>query len=181
MIDKQIIIDDLKEMIYKLQIECAEKTDNILALGEQLKHKEQECEGFKELYNYYAFDRRKPENITELKICINGVNEELIRLQQENEELTTKCSQLEESFKETADGLLKIQYALADHCNKYSKTLAEIKPILEFYANSKIGEEQPDRTYKIMLSGGYIMVYDPKPAREALRKINEVEDVNNDK
>ena len=37
MTDKQIIIDDLKEMIYKLQIECAEKTDNILALGDQLK------------------------------------------------------------------------------------------------------------------------------------------------
>ena len=58
---------------------------------------------------------------------------------------------------------------------KAIKTLAEIKPILEFYANSKMGEEQPDRTYKIMLSSGYIMVYDPKPAREALRKINEVE------
>ena len=51
--------------------------------------------------------------------------------EQECEELTSKCSQLEESFKETADGLLKIQYDLADHCNKYSKTLAEIKEIAE--------------------------------------------------
>ena len=42
--NEQIIIDDLKEMIYKLQIECAEKTDNILALGEKLHSKEQECE-----------------------------------------------------------------------------------------------------------------------------------------
>ena len=58
---------------------------------------------------------------------------------------------------------------------KLRKTLAEIKPILEFYANSKMGEEQPDRTYKIMLSNGYIMTYDPKPAREALSKINEVD------
>jgi hypothetical protein len=58
---------------------------------------------------------------------------------------------------------------------KYKKALKEIKPILKFYANSKMGEEQPDRTYKIMLSGGYVMAYDPKPAREALRKINEVE------
>lgn len=56
-------------------------------LFKKLEAKEQECEELKELYNYYAFDRRKPENITELKICINSVNEELIRLQQENEEL----------------------------------------------------------------------------------------------
>ena len=37
-------------------------------------------------------------------------------------------------------------------------------------------EEQPDRTYKIILNGGYITVYDPKPARQALQKISEVED-----
>lgn len=65
---------------------------------------------------------------------------------------------------------------LTSKCSQLKQTLEEIKPILEFYANSKMGEEQPDRTYKIMLSGGYIMIYDPKPAREALRKINEVED-----
>ena len=62
--------------------------------------------------------------------------------------------------------------------DKLKQTLAEIKPILEFYANSKMGEEQPDRTYKIMLSGGYIMAYDPKPARQALQKISEVIDEN---
>ena len=58
---------------------------------------------------------------------------------------------------------------------KYKQALAEIKPILEFYANSKMGEEQPDRTYKIMLSDGYVMTYDPKPAIQALQKINECE------
>lgn len=61
---------------------------------------------------------------------------------------------------------------------KYKKALKEIKPILEFYAYSKMGEEQPDGTYKIMLSNGYIMVYDPRPVREALRKINECEGDN---
>ncbi len=58
---------------------------------------------------------------------------------------------------------------------KYKQTLTEIKPILEFYANSKMGEEQPDGTYKVMLSRGYVMVYDPKPARQGLQKISECE------
>ena len=58
---------------------------------------------------------------------------------------------------------------------KYKQALDEIKPILEFYANSNMGEEQPDKTYHIMLNGSYIMVYDPKPARQALQKISEVE------
>lgn len=61
---------------------------------------------------------------------------------------------------------------------KQKQTLAEIKPILEFYANSNMGEEQPDKTYHIMLNGSYIMVYDPKPARQALQKISEVKNEN---
>lgn len=60
--------------------------------------------------------------------------------------------------------------------DQLKQTLTEIKPILEFYANSKIGEEQQDKTYKIMLSGGCITVYNPKPARQALQKISEVVD-----
>ena len=34
-----------------------------------------------------------------------------------------------EKLKEAIDGLLKIQYQLADSCNKYVQTLAEIKDI----------------------------------------------------
>ena len=67
----------------------------------------------------------------ENKCKYKTVYKQLKRKEQECEELTSKCSQLEESFKETADRLLKIQYDLADHCNKYSKTLAEIKEIVE--------------------------------------------------
>ena len=47
MTDKQIIIDDQKETIHRLQQECTEKTDTIIALGEQLQAKEQECEKLK--------------------------------------------------------------------------------------------------------------------------------------
>ena len=58
---------------------------------------------------------------------------------------------------------------------KLSKTLAEIKPILEFYANSNMGEEQSDGTYNILSNGICITIYDPKPARQALQKISQVQ------
>ena len=47
MTDKQIIIDDQKKTIHRLQDECTEKTNAIIALGEQLEAKEQECEELK--------------------------------------------------------------------------------------------------------------------------------------
>jgi hypothetical protein len=73
----------------------------------------------------------------------------------------------------------KQNYQLLQEYDKLKTALAEIKPILELYANSKIGEEQPDGTYK--LSGGIwdsfgfcTTTYDPRPAREGLIKISEV-------
>lgn len=65
---------------------------------------------------------------------------------------------------------------------KYKECLTEIKPILELYANSKIGEEQLDGTYKLSGSiwdsfGFCTTTYDPRPAREGLKKISEVGNV----
>ena len=54
MTDKQIIIDDQKETIHRLQQECTEKTNAIIALGERLKAKEQECEELKEKIKKYS-------------------------------------------------------------------------------------------------------------------------------
>ena len=48
MTDKQIIIDDQTKTIHRLQQECTEKTNIIIALGNKLKAKEQECEELKE-------------------------------------------------------------------------------------------------------------------------------------
>ena len=45
MTDKQIIIDDQTKTIHRLQGECTEKTNAIIALGDKLQAKEQECEG----------------------------------------------------------------------------------------------------------------------------------------
>ena len=63
---------------------------------------------------------------------------------------------------------------------KLEQTLTEIEPVLELYANSKIGEEQLDGTYKVIVEclsgpkGAYTVHYDPKPAKQALQKIRKV-------
>ena len=69
---------------------------------------------------------------------------------------------------------------LKEKNEKLEQTLAEIEPVLELYANSKIGEEQPDGTYKVIVeclsvpNGAYTVHYDPKPAKQALQKIRRV-------
>lgn len=69
---------------------------------------------------------------------------------------------------------------LKEKNEKLEQTLAEIEPVLELYANSKIGEEQLDGTYKVIVEclsvpkGAYILYYDPKPAKQALQKIRKV-------
>ena len=87
-----------------------------------------------------------------------------------------------ERLKKEKQGLIKdweekknLAYEIACKNDQLKQTLKEIKPILEFYANSKIGEQQEDGSYKILLNGDYIAIYDSKPARQALQKISEVE------
>ena len=46
-----------------------------------------------------------------------------------------------EELKEAIDGLLKIQYQLADSCNKYVQTLTEIKEIADRIVNDYDGNQ----------------------------------------
>lgn len=64
-------------------------------------------------------------------------------------------------------------------CEKYKQTLAGVKPILEIYANTKVGEEQLDGTSQVVIEdsgvlGSICLKFDPNPARQALQKTNEV-------
>lgn len=43
--------------------------------------------------------------------------------------LKKKNEQLKKEFKDTTDGLFKIQYALADSCKKYEQALQEVREI----------------------------------------------------
>ena len=69
---------------------------------------------------------------------------------------------------------------LKEKNEKLEQTLTEIEPVLELYANSKIGEEQLAGTYKVIVeclsvpNGAYTVHYDPKPAKQALQKIRKV-------
>ena len=90
----------------------------------------------------------------------------LWRKEQECEELTSKCSQLEEEFTKTTHVLLKIQYELSDNCNYYRQTLSEIK---------EIAEDTKDKFYDAIHTGG---LYDR--LEQIIKKINEVENVDND-
>ena len=79
MTDKQIIINDQKKTIHRLQDECTEKTNAIIALGEQLKAKEQECEELnRQLISFMNGD-----------YCTNGcsLKQQLDQLKKSNEEL----------------------------------------------------------------------------------------------
>ena len=62
--DKQIIIDDQKKTIHRLQDECTEKTNAIIALDEQLKAKEQELQ--EAMDNYVQLDLQRVKEYNEL-------------------------------------------------------------------------------------------------------------------
>ena len=107
---------------------------------------------------------------------LKSLIEQLLRKEQECEELKNK---LTKSIFEDGKKQIALDIAIYER-DKLKQTLTEIKSILELYANSKVGEEQPDGTYK--LSGGIwdsfgfcTTTYDPRPARQALQKISECE------
>ena len=78
MTDKQIIIDDQKETIHRLQQECTEKTNAIIALGERLKAKEQECEELKEeikTNGFGCFNIEMSEQLDQLKKTLTEIKE----------------------------------------------------------------------------------------------------------
>lgn len=105
MTDKQIIIDDQKETIRRLQQECTEKTNAIIALGEQLKAKEQECEELKKenqnLKNMY----NSMSDLCEIK------DEAILDKNADIEELSQHCFEYSDrihNFKQALDEIIEV-------------------------------------------------------------------------
>ena len=78
MTDKLRIIDDQKKTIHRLQQECTEKTNIIIALGNKLQAKEQECEGIRDGNFLHALEEQKRadkyfKTLTEIKFWISIV------------------------------------------------------------------------------------------------------------
>lgn len=118
MTDKQIIIDgvdikDCKRRIGKdsfcryYKRPCAENNYN--CIWKKYLRKEQELQ--EAMDNYVQLDLQRVKEYNELVDLYKAKEQE--------------CEEL----KEAMDGLLKIQYQLADSCNKYVQTLTKIKEI----------------------------------------------------
>lgn len=192
MTDKQMIIDgvDVSGCVHFIQEEkdCCDLGGNCKGWTncyyKQLKRSEAQCEGMFVTH-------------TDLEMKYKAKEQECERLKQK----LHQCWNVENSFVEQIEqleGVIK-KY---EECNKYLveengktytrleykllKTLAEIKPVLEIYSNSKIGEILDDgRSMACLWSKdsfgfpipdcSHVYIYDPNPAKEALQKIKEVE------
>lgn len=108
--------EDNKDCYYK-QVKRLEKEN------EQLKKENKELT-IHPVTAHYDIKRLKEEKEA-LQSSINLLKKDFEQLEQENEEL-----------KEATDGLLKIQYALADSCNKKETALEEIKEIADIIINT---------------------------------------------
>lgn len=86
--DKQIIIDDQKKTIHRLQDECTEKTNAILLLG-------QECNRLKEEVSLLKESNSKLQQIEDGKSIEKFYLQQLDQLKDENEGLKEKIMYLE--------------------------------------------------------------------------------------
>ena len=71
--------------------------------------------------------------------------------------------------------LTKLFEVKEQECEKYKRILAEIKPILGIYANTKVGEELLAGTSQMVIEdsgvlGSICLTFTPNPAKQALQK-----------
>ena len=116
----QSAIEDYRQTIERLQQECTEKTNAIIALGEHLKAKEQECEKWK--------------HQAELG------SETTDRLAKQLEEKEQECEELKERLVRTEEDL---KYQCVDCMNvksdRYREALEEIEKVINNILNSCLG------------------------------------------
>ena len=104
MTDKQTIIDDQKKTIHRLQDECTEKTNAIIALGEQLQRKQQSEEKLvKQIQTICEFINNRPETFK----GINGSVDKII---------TDYAKHKEQECEESKYRLKKIAEFRQDYC-----------------------------------------------------------------
>lgn len=143
MTDKQIIIDgvdikDCKRRIGKdnfcryYKRPCAENNYN--CIWKKYLRKEQEYEELRQYHNKCCEEFKK-EKQNLIDRCNQFTKDFFIGKYCKKEycDLLKAKEQECEKLKEAIDGLLKIQYQLADSCTKYEQTLTEIKEIAEPY------------------------------------------------
>lgn len=124
MADKERIINDLKEMIYKLQIECVEKTDNILALGEQLKSAEKTIEILEAKIGGYEY--AISDIVKEYQGKLDGKEQECEKAKQNAQDTYDLWQALIESFNILQGEKIKLE----QKCEELKKQLESTKGLV---------------------------------------------------
>ena len=151
------------EELEKFLINDDTLTDKISNISSEIKRFFKECTPNKDIRLADVI----PED--EYTKCLKA-QEQLNQLKAENEEYKKNGIDL---FEQLSNGL-KANEKLKAQNEQAEQKLEKIKPILEYYANSYIGEKQLDGTYKYNLDNGNCILYDPRKAKEGLQIIDEV-------
>lgn len=120
MANKEIIINDQKNTIHRLQQECTEKTNAIISLGEQLKRKEQECEKIKNWVKGMMF----------YTDCSNWFERFTTAFEDWKNDLTSQLDQLKAENKHLSEKEEEARHYL-EEAEKFKNCLSEIKEIAE--------------------------------------------------
>ena len=167
MTNKQIIIDDQKKTIHRLQQECTEKTNTILALGDKLKLKEQECEWLQLWLPIVARIEKRFGNLKRAKdidylAYVEQIFAELDQLKSDNDSLKSELMQTNcylEADKETIDQLKeeneglkqrlhqcwKVEYSFVEQIDQLKGKNGELKKI-----NNHIEHNRNQKADKLM-------------------------------
>ena len=169
MTDEQIIIDDQKKTIHRLQQECTEKTNAIIALGEQLKRKEQELNDYKKQFKadtkemedyqneiarhlqsieyWYNQTEAKEQECETLASQLDFEVQKKERLEQECEELKRQHQSDKGLITETG----KINYQLLQEYDKLKAENEELKKKCNIYTCGICGnKEDCNKLYKTL-------------------------------
>ena len=142
--------------------------------GDKYPHK---CSCYKDMYGYSM--------VCDLADCCKNCNYKKLKAKEQ------ECERFRKANDEKNELLAKLGcpttviakrkvFCLQEQLDKLKQTLSDIKPILEVYADTKIGIEQPNGTYSMeikdykVIGGTYFITYNPNLAKTALNKINEV-------
>lgn len=130
MTDKQIIIDDQKKTIHRLQDECTEKTNVIIALGEQLQRKQQSEEKLvKQIQTICDFINNRPETFKGINGSVDKIITDYAKAKEQ------ECEELKKIINEAKNSKLDLKSFLVGEAvqNEYEQQLDRLKAELEAY------------------------------------------------
>lgn len=174
MTDKQIIIDGIDVS----GCCCYENSKCLWTKRYYENNIVPDCEKVKDCYY-----KRMMHTGAELNIHKTDKERAYKRIEELQTELKAKEQECEELKKQ-----LNFAYEVSEiefqRYQKLKQTLTEIKEVLQYYKNSKIGVDKGNGVFEFevsndnVLGGKLIYCYDTNPAKQALQKISECE-VNN--